>query len=127
MARSTLGCEAALHHGAGVMIFASLLALFPAILGYAGVQSSAQQARVTSMTVEHEIIMRVPVRPFALPRHIEWIEKKGPKCIAAGDVRGAALSGSTHIDFLLADRQRVRAELEDDCPALDFYTGFYLK
>ena len=109
------------------MTFASLLALVPALLGFAGVQSAGQQTRVTTMTVEHQIIMRVPVRPYAFPRHLEWIEKKGPKCIPAGMVRGAALSGQDHIDFILADRQRVRAELDDDCPALDFYAGFYLK
>lgn len=109
------------------MTFASLLAFLPALLGLAGTQSAGQQTRVTTMTVEHQIIMRVPVRPYALPRHIEWIERKGPKCIAAADIRGAALSGRDHIDFLLADRQRIRAELDDDCPTLDFYGGFYLK
>ena len=109
------------------MTFASFLALIPAILGLAGVQSAGQQARVTTMTVEHQIVMRVPVRPFALPRHLEWIEKKGPKCIPAAHLRGAALSGRDHIDFIMVDRQRFRAELDDDCPALDFYAGFYLK
>ena len=105
------------------MTFASLFALFPALLGFAGVQS----AGVTTMTVEQQIIMRVPVRPWTPPRRIEWIEHKGPKCIPAGDIRGASLSGSDHVDFLLAGRERIRAELDDDCPTLDFYGGFYLK
>jgi hypothetical protein len=109
------------------MTFASFLALLPVFLGFAGVQSAGQQAGVRTMIIEHQVIMSIPVRPFALPRHIEWIEHKGPKCIPAADVRGAALSGKDHIDFILADRQRIRAELDDDCPALDFYTGFYLK
>ena len=109
------------------MTFASLLAFIPALLGFAGVQSAGQQTRVTTMTVEHRVVMRVPVRAWALPRHIEWIERKGPKCIATADIRGAALSGPDHVDFLLVYRQRVRAELDDDCPTLDFYGGFYLK
>jgi hypothetical protein len=109
------------------MNFASLLVLAPILLGLAGAQSAGQQTRVRTMTVEHQVIMRVPVRPYTLPRHIEWIEKKGPKCIPAADVRGAGLSGRDHIDFILADRQRIRAELDDDCPALDFYGGFYIK
>jgi len=109
------------------MTFASLLALFPALLGFAGVQSAGQQTQVRTMTIEHQVIMRIPVRPFALPRHIEWIEHKGPKCIPAADIRGASLSGKDHVDFILADRQRIRAELDDDCPTLDFYGGFYLK
>jgi len=109
------------------MTFATLLAILPALLGFAGVQSAGQQVRVRTMTIEHQMIIRVPVRPWALPRQIEWIEKKGPKCIASGDIRAAALSGTDHVDFLLADRQRIRAELDDDCPTLDFYGGFYLK
>ncbi|HET7708386.1 MAG TPA: hypothetical protein VFK50_02490 [Sphingomicrobium sp.] len=109
------------------MNFASLIALVPILLGFAGAQSVGQPTRVRTMTIEQQLIMRIPVRPFAMQRHIEWIERKGPKCIPVADIRGAALSGREHVDFILADRQRVRAELDDDCPALDFYGGFYLK
>ena len=27
----------------------------------------------------------------------------------------------------MADRSRVRAKIDDDCPAIDFYGGFYLQ
>jgi hypothetical protein len=47
--------------------------------------------------------------------------------LPTADIRGAALSGREHVDFLLADRSRVRAEFVGDCHALDFYRGFYLK
>ena len=105
------------------MTFASLFALFPALLGFAGVQS----AGVRTMIIEEQVIMRIPVRPWTPPHRIEWIEHKGPKCIPAGAIRGAALSGADHVDFLLAGRERIRAELDDNCPTLDFYGGFYLK
>ena len=36
-------------------------------------------------------------------------------------------SGPSSIDFLLRDRTRVRAIMDDECPALDFYKGFYLQ
>ena len=39
----------------------------------------------------------------------------------------AVLAGSDHIDLLLPRRQRVRASFDGNCPALDFYGGFYLK
>ena len=42
-------------------------------------------------------------------------------------IRRAMLSGEEQIDFMLADRSRVRAQLDEDCPALDFYGGFYLQ
>jgi hypothetical protein len=37
------------------------------------------------------------------------------------------LSGPQQVDFILVNRQHVRAELDNDCPALDFYGGFYLQ
>jgi hypothetical protein len=47
--------------------------------------------------------------------------------VPAADIRGALLSGTDHVDFLLPDRQRIRATFDDDCPALDFYGDFYLR
>lgn len=108
------------------MNFAGLFALVPIFLGLAGVQSAGRPVGVRTMTIEQQVIMRIPVRPFAMPRHIEWVEHKGPKCIPAATIRGAALSGEDHVDFILGDRRRIRAELSDDCPALDFYGGFYV-
>ena len=58
---------------------------------------------------------------------IEWVEHKGPKCIPVGAIRGALLSGPDQVDFVLADRSRVRAQFDEECPALDFYGGFYLQ
>jgi hypothetical protein len=83
-----------------------------------------QSDQVRTLVVHEEVIMRVPVRP--LPRTFDWIEKKGPKCIPAQAIRGAMLSGREHVDFMLFDRTRLRARLSEDCPALDFYNGFYL-
>ena len=104
------------------MSFVFLLTLLPAMLGLAG---APQSDEVRTLIVQEEVIIRVPVRsrPF---RTIEWEEKKGPKCIPAQSIRGAALSGPESVDFLLFDRTRLRAELDEDCPALDFYTGLYL-
>ena len=55
------------------------------------------------------------------------LEKKGPKCIPAGAIQRALLSGSEQVDFVLADHSRIRAQFDEDCPALDFYGGFYLQ
>jgi hypothetical protein len=103
------------------------LALFPLFLGLASAPSDAPQVSVQRMVVEQEWILRVPVRPQRLPQQFDWVESKGPKCLAASDIRGALLSGTDHVDFILANRARVRAEFEDDCPALDFYGDFYLQ
>jgi hypothetical protein len=103
------------------MSFTFFLSLLPAwFAAFAGVQAD----EVRTVVVQEEVIMRVPVRP--MPRRFEWDEHKGPKCISAENIRGAALSGPATVDFLLFDRTRLRAQLDEDCPALDFYNGFYL-
>jgi hypothetical protein len=59
---------------------------------------------------------------------IRWVERnKGPKCIPAFAIRRALLSGPDQVDFVLANRARVRAQFDEDCPALDFYGGLYLQ
>jgi hypothetical protein len=102
------------------------LALYPLLLGLASAPADGPQVSVQRMVVEQEWILRVPVRPQRMPQRFEWIESKGPKCVPASEIRGAMLSGTNHVDFLMTDRRRMRATFDDDCPALDFYGGFYL-
>lgn len=104
------------------MPFTLFLSLLPAMYGFA---SAEQSDEVRTLVVEQEVIMRIPVRPRPI-KPLSWEEKKGPKCLAANSIRGAALSGRETVDFVLFDRRRFRAELSEDCPALDFYNGFYL-
>ena len=79
------------------------------------------------MIVEQVWVLRVPVRPRQSLQRFEWVESKGPKCVPASDIRGALLSGTDHVDFILPEHQLIRATFDDDCPALDFYGDFYLK
>jgi hypothetical protein len=103
------------------MSFTFLLSLLPAwFAAFAGIQAD----EVRTLVVEREVIMRVPVRP--MPNRTDWEERKGPKCIPSGSIRGAMVSNRDHVDFMLFDRTRLRARLSDNCPALDFYSGFYL-
>jgi len=81
---------------------------------------------VRRIVIHDEVIWRIPVRPRLFPT-LEWKEHKGPKCLAAADVSGAMLSGNSSIDFMMRDGRRFRAEMDSECPALDFYGGFYLQ
>ena len=108
------------------MTVSAFLALLPALLGLAALQG-AGDAPQSRAVIQDEIIMRVPVRPRLPAPAIEWKERKGPKCVPLDHIRAAMLSGPEEVDFLLKDRGRVRAELSEDCPALDFYGGFYLQ
>ena len=84
----------------------------------------AQSVRV--MTVQRQMILRVPVRPY--PRMMfKWEEEKGPKCLPVGAIAGAMLSSPDSIDIVLRNRQRMRARLDNDCEGLDFYGGLYLQ
>lgn len=105
------------------MTIISLLALWPALLA---LQAMPTRDGVRSVVIQNELIIRIPVRPRPLPTDIEWIERKGPRCVPAERIRGAMLAPSGEVDFLLPGAARLRAELSEDCPALDFYSGFYL-
>jgi len=104
-----------------------LWSFVPLLLGLFAAQPEAVGQTVTRLIVQDEVIMRVPVQPHPLIPQMEWVEKKGPKCIPAGAIQRALLSGTGQVDFIMANHSRVRAQLEEDCPALDFYAGFYLQ
>ena len=113
-------------YGIAAVIFINLLTLLPALAGLAAADPAAGRPAVRSVTIREELIMRIPIRPRPGPR-IEWREKRGPRCIAAANIAGAMLSGRNSVDFVLRDRSRLRARLDSDCPALDFYDGFYVQ
>lgn len=106
---------------------AVFLSILPVLLGLIAVQPGAVEQSVTRLVVQDEVILRVPVQPRAYDPPIRWVERKGPRCIPAFAIRRAMMSGRDQVDFVLSNRARVRAELDEDCPALDFYGGFYLQ
>lgn len=113
-----------------VLPAAMLLALAPA--------ASAQIERfdrmeLAQLSIHQRIVIRIPRvlgrrhdarDDFAEQR---WTTKKGPKCVPMGVLEGAVITGTDSVDLLVADGTRLRAEFDDDCPALDFYSGLYVK
>ena len=79
----------------------------PLLVGLFGAQPAQVGQTVTRLIVQDEVILRVPVQPRPLLPEIEWIEKKGPKCIPAGEIQRALLSGSEQVDFVLANHARI--------------------
>ena len=106
---------------------ATFLSLVPLLLGVLAAQPGTVEQTVTRLVIQDEVILRVPIQPRPVLQQIEWMERKGPKCIPAAAIRRAMLSGPERVDFVLANRARIRAEFDEDCPALDFYGGFYLQ
>ncbi len=109
------------------MIPGTFVTFIPLLLGLFAAQGADVQPVVTRLIMQDEVILRVPVQPRRYIPRVEWVEHKGPKCIPAGMIRRAMLSSPDEVDFLLADRTRVRAQFDEDCPALDFYGGLYLE
>jgi hypothetical protein len=101
--------------------------LLPLLFGLFGAQPATVGQSVTRLVVQDEVVLRVRVQSRPLLPEIEWVEKKGPKCLPVDAIRGSLLSGPSQVDFLLANRTRVRAQFDEDCPALDFYGGLYLQ
>ena len=93
------------------------------------------------MVIEQQLIIRVPARRspinnFTAPPTpemrqrqvpVEWKEKKAPKCIAMRDVMGMQAVQRDSIDLITRQKQRLRAQLNRGCRALDFYAGFYMQ
>ena len=105
---------------------ALLLPLLPLALGVVAADPGRVAQGVTRLVIRDEVVWRVPVTPRPVQQRIAWIERKGPKCVPTGAIRRAMLAGRGNVDFVLANRNRIRAKFSDDCPALDFYAGLYL-
>jgi hypothetical protein len=71
-----------------------------------------------------------PPPPPPIPHAVDppqWREKHADKCIKTEKLAAAQVSGEDSVDLLLVDGKRMRAKLEADCPAINFYEGFYIK
>jgi hypothetical protein len=110
------------------MIFAGTAAWLMLVFGVADDAPPEAGTRYAQVVVRQQIIVRVP-RPApgaSMSAPVQWRESKGPRCIPARSVAGAALLGQNSVDLLLHDRSRIRVKLDNGCGGLDFYGGFYV-
>ncbi len=112
------------------MIMTGAAALLLLAIHGASAESRAEKTRFAQVTVRQQIIIRVPrgarqVVPTGASL-IHWREEDGPRCVSAESILGATMLGPNSVDLVMRDNSRVRAELENRCPALDYYYGFYV-
>ncbi len=88
----------------------------------------------TQMTLRQRIVVRIPRLPdqprprqTTPPPPIEWKEKRAEKCVPINMITSASVSRVDSVDLILAEGRRLRARFDDDCRAIDFYAGFYLR
>lgn len=117
------------------------IASLPLLLLLAAPSAPAQEARplngiqLAQMHIEQWVVVRIArgtVAPPAppIPRPIElpqWREKHADKCVKTEKLVAALGSNEDSVDLLLIDGKRLRAKLQANCPAIDFYEGFYIK
>ncbi|CAN5194574.1 hypothetical protein BH10PSE12_BH10PSE12_37320 [soil metagenome] len=85
---------------------------------------------LAQLTIEQRVIIRVPItrQPSRLPTPVAKLkEKKGPRCLAIRSLRAAGIAAQNGIDLILSNGERYRARLEKSCPAVDFWSGFYIE
>lgn len=110
--------------------FLLLLTLTPAASAQVAQWDGAELAQ---LSIHQRIVIRIPRilgrRPEqkSEPAAVRWVEKKGPRCVPMSALEGAIITGGDSVDLIVADGTRLRAGFDDDCPALDFYSGLYVK
>jgi hypothetical protein len=106
---------------------ATALALSLLVTGRA---APADRVTIAQLTITHSLVIRIPGwRRSAAGQPApgsQFKEHKGPHCIDAAAIGAAAISAPDGVDFIVKGGQRVRARLEEQCPALDYYSGFYV-
>ncbi len=97
-------------------------------------EDGRMQVQYGQVTLQQRIIIRVPrlpnpsrrarTDPLGVP---VWKEKKSAKCLPIASIAGAAITRDESVDLITGDGRRYRASFDDSCPAIDFYSGFYLR
>lgn len=112
------------------MIKWSASALLLLLTGASEPEAAPRPIQLAQVNLRQQIVVRVPmngrqVAP-ASASLIQWKEGRGPKCVPARSIVGASLLSQNSVDLILRDKRRIRAKLENSCPALDYYYGFYV-
>jgi hypothetical protein len=95
----------------------------------AAASADAGSVEMAQLTIRQRIVIRVPAAPYTAPlpaQRLRWKEKGGPKCIPMNGLAAAAIFKADAVDLMMRGGKRLRALLDDECPALDFYAGFYI-
>lgn len=96
-------------------------------------QDSLDGVQLAQVRLQQYIVIRVArgthraPDPAPPPPIDDWREKKGDKCIKVQELTPVAFTRAGSVDLVMTDGRRMRAKLDSECPALDFYAGFYLK
>lgn len=92
------------------------------------VTEAPRELHFAELIIRQRTIIRVPTQMTPPPRPVKrWKSRAGPKCIDGQGIRGAVVIAVDKVDLILPGGERLRAELQSQCPSLDYYRGFYLR
>ena len=108
----------------------SLLMLFAA----PAAGPAAQPWLAAPVPLQQHVTIHVPritvtTTTFVLrsPRPVAVVEKKAGDCVGVEKIAGFRVNRFDSVDLVLRDGAMMRAKLGSNCPALGFYSGFYVK
>ena len=110
----------------------TLLTLAAALIALGPAAPSAPPPRdegaieLAQLSFRSRVVVRVQTSQLAVVPLASLREKKGPKCIGMGDILAAAVVMRSSVDLVLRGGYRMRARFADNCPGLDYYSGFYI-
>lgn len=108
-----------------------LLACLTPLLASAREPETPGSVQYAQVMHRERVVIRIPRLALGANHKtdaaIAWDERKGPKCVEAATLASAAISPSGDVDLIVTDGRRLRAKLDDNCPTLNFYAGFYLR
>jgi hypothetical protein len=94
----------------------------------------AQQAQNLVVHVPRVTITRttvitrsLPIPTPPLPAPTAMVERKADDCVKMENIRGFSVNRPDSVDLMLKSGKLLRVKLGKDCPALGFYSGFYVK
>jgi hypothetical protein len=102
----------------------SLLALGPSAPPAPPQEQDAVE--LAQLSFRSRVVVRVQTSQLEVVPLAALREKKGPKCIAQGDILAAAVIAKSSVDLVLRGGYRMRARFSSGCPGLDYYSGFYI-
>ena len=101
----------------------ALIALSPVAPAAPREQDAVELAQ---LSFRSHVVVRVQTTQLEMVPLAALKEKKGPKCVAMGDILAAAVLARSSVDLVLRGGFRIRARFSANCPGLDYYSGFYL-
>lgn len=113
--------------------FLSLLSLLVASSAPAQQSRALEGVQLAQMHIQQWVVVRIARAAAATPApppSVEpprWREKDADRCVKTEQLSAAQVSGANSVDLLLEDGKRLRVKLQKDCPAIEFYAGFYIK